>query len=398
VIPHRFKNRSCIGTLVIAGSFLIGCPAHAGALSTPAMAASIAANPNPVSFDAGLLGMIYVNGNVSGFANWQDNTYRVPGSYDDRNFRWDISNAQVFIQKTDGLVQFYLQAGEYNILSLGSPFFSTRYYTADTYSPLPVAYLKLAPSDAFSIEIGKLPTLIGLEDTFDFENLNIERGLVWNFQEPAVSRGIQANYTSGAIALNLSWNDGFYSDKLDWISGLLTWTIDSANALTLAGGSSIAGDLPAAPSTYPYITVTPPTQQNSSVYNIMYTYSNAPFTIYPYLQYSNVPKDPKVLIPGAAGSWAGAVLADYTIAPNWSLAGRLEYMSTFGKSANLLFGPGSKAWSFTLTPTFQRGVFYARAEMSYVTAAHTTSLDTGFGLDATEANQLRGLLETGVQF
>ena len=59
---------------------------------------------------------------------------------------------------------------------------------------MPQAFLKIVPTDNFSIQAGKLPTLIGAEYTFSFENFNIERGLLWN-QEPAVSRGVQANYT-----------------------------------------------------------------------------------------------------------------------------------------------------------------------------------------------------------
>ncbi len=59
---------------------------------------------------------------------------------------------------------------------------------------------------------GKLPTLIGAEYTFTFENMNIERGLLWN-QENAVNRGVQANFTSGPVAVSVSWNDGFYPNR-----------------------------------------------------------------------------------------------------------------------------------------------------------------------------------------
>ena len=65
---------------------------------------------------------------------------------------------------------------------------------SNLYGPLPVAFLKLQPAENTFIEIGSLPTLIGAEYTFSFENMNIERGLLWN-QEPAVSRGIQLNHT-----------------------------------------------------------------------------------------------------------------------------------------------------------------------------------------------------------
>lgn len=65
------------------------------------------------------------------------------------------------------------------------------YMTSAVRGPLRVAYLSLTPSNTFSIEAGKLPTLIGAGYAFSFENPNIERGLLSNL-EPAVSRGGQA--------------------------------------------------------------------------------------------------------------------------------------------------------------------------------------------------------------
>ena len=51
---------------------------------------------------------------------WQGN--HVPG---DSNTQAALSNGQVFLQKTDGWFQFYVQAGAYNIPALGIPFLDT---------------------------------------------------------------------------------------------------------------------------------------------------------------------------------------------------------------------------------------------------------------------------------
>jgi len=85
------------------------------------------------------------------------------------------------------------------------------------YGTFPQGYLKLAPTSSFSIEVGKLPTLIGAEYTFSFENMNIQRGLLWN-QENAVNRGAQVNYTAGPVSLSVAYSDGMYSNnyKLDF--------------------------------------------------------------------------------------------------------------------------------------------------------------------------------------
>src|SRR5690242_3970028 len=72
----------------------------------PGMSASLSANPHPFSVDAGLLGNIYIDGVLTGLAFWQSNP--VPG---DQDMELDLSNGQVFIQKTDGWLQFFLQAG-----------------------------------------------------------------------------------------------------------------------------------------------------------------------------------------------------------------------------------------------------------------------------------------------
>ena len=70
-----------------------------------------------------------------------------------------------------------------------------------------------------------MPTLIGAEYAFTFQNMNIERGLLWN-QEPIISRGIQGNYSSGPLTVSLSLNDGLYSNNYNWISGLVSYTLN----------------------------------------------------------------------------------------------------------------------------------------------------------------------------
>ena len=92
----------------------------------------------------------------------------------------------------------------YNVPAFGTPFVQRDKTVSNLYGPLPVGYIKLH-------EIGALLTLVGAEYTFTFENMNIERGLLWN-QENAINRGIQVNQTIGKSA-SLSWNDGFYSNR-----------------------------------------------------------------------------------------------------------------------------------------------------------------------------------------
>ena len=92
------------------------------------------------------------------------------------------------------------------------------------YGPVPVAFLKLLAGKTTQFEIGSLPTLMGAESTFTYQNFNIERGIVWN-QENAINRGIQINQTLGKyLTASISWNDGYYSNRYSWLSGSMTLT------------------------------------------------------------------------------------------------------------------------------------------------------------------------------
>ena len=362
--------------------------ADAAALSTPSMSGPLVANQNPISLDAGPLGKIYVGGDVSGLGFWQDN--HVPG---DQSWRADVSNGQIFIQKTDGWLQFYVQAGAYSLPALGTPYLNASDTIRDTYGVVPVAYAKIAPTDSFSIEAGKLPTLIGEESTFTFQNMNIERGLLWN-QESAVSRGVQANYSSGPVSVSLSVNDGFYSDRLNWLTGSIAYTIDSADTLTFIGGGNTGH-------TGYSSFATPLAQNNGDIFNLIYSWTSGPWTVSPYLQYANVPADTALGIDHSASTTGGALLLSYTINDDWKLAGRGEYISASGNdlagTPDLLYGPGSDAWSLTVTPTYQHGIFFARGDASYVGVGHTAA-GYVFGPHLDQTSQARLMLETGVLF
>jgi hypothetical protein len=362
--------------------------AEADPVPMPAMSGPLSANPNPFSVDAGPLGKIYIDGALTGLAFWQSNP--VPG---DRDTRFDLTNGQVFIQKTDGWLQFYVQAGAYSLPSLGTPYVKTGDLLDKTYGVVPEGFLKVVLSDSFSVEAGKLPTLIGDEYTFTFENMDIERGLLWN-QEPAVSRGVQANYTAGPLTLALSWNDGFYSNVYNWVSGSAAYTIDNSNSLSFIGGGNLGR-------THSSSFATPLAQNNGDIFNLIYTHTSGPWTISPYLQYANVPSDASLGIAHSASTYGAAVLVSYAFNDNWKLAGRAEYIKSTGSFSNgapsLLYGPGSHAWSLTVTPTYQRGIFFARAEGSY-TSIGSSAAGFEFGKNLDNSSQARLMLETGVLF
>jgi hypothetical protein len=333
---------------VIAALCAPGTGAEAAALAIPGMSGPVAANPNRMTFNAGPVGSIYVTVAASALASWQSN--HAPG---DVESALDISNGQVFVQKTDGLLQFYLQAGVYSIPALGTPYLKASDTLSATCGALPQGFLKIAANDSLSILVGKLPTLIGNEYTFTFENMNIERGLLWN-QEPALSRGVQVNYAGGPVSLALSWNDGFYSNRFNWISRSLGYTIDMANSVSLVGGGNFGR-------TQFSSFATPLLQNNGRVYNLIYTHTGGPWTISPYIQFTDIPAESALGIARGASTTGGAVLASYAVDDNWKIAGRVEYIASSGNAKNgtpnLLYGPGSDAWSFYRNTNLAAGAF-----------------------------------------
>ncbi len=240
-------------------------PAGPTAMSSPSMTFPLVANPNPLSLDAGPLGKVYITGAITGLGVTQNNAGSPICNSCDKSSIIDISNGQVFIQKTTGLVQFFVEGGGYSLPTIGQPYVRSGDATKDTFGIFPVGYLKLAPGNgSFSIEAGKLPS-------------------------------------------------------------------------------------------------------NESIG-----------------------------IASSAHAWGGALLVNYAVNSKFSAPARLEYLGSSG-GTNLLYGPGSKAWSVTVTPTYQEKIFFARPELSYIAAESSTS-GFAFGETGTSNSQAGAMIETGFIF
>lgn len=360
-------------------------PGSPSPLATPSITGPLQAAP-PIPFEAGPLGKLDLDGVVSGFGLMQ--TDSLSGDSTDQAA---LSNGQVFVQKPDGSWQFYVQAGAYNILSLGGPFVTTGKQVDALFGPVPVAYAKFVPGKNTSIQIGALPTLMGAESTFDFQNMNIERGLLWN-QENAVNRGIQLNQTMAKFTASFSWNDGYFSNRYSWLSGALTYT-QGPHSLEFVGMGNLGHTR--------FQTAATPVQNNSRMYALEYTYTKGRWIVQPYYQYSDLPGDLSIGIVKSTSTQGGALLVTRTLARGFSLAGRGEYIASSGSAAdgslNLLYGPGSAAWSLTATPTWQKQRFFTRVDASVVQALSATAGDS-FGKTGADATQARGVLEVGLIF
>ena len=368
-------------------------------LGAPAMSPPLALNADPISVDGGPFGRIYVSGQLSGLGLAQTAKVPFPGS-GDADALGDVGNAMVAVQTISGPLQIFIQAGAYSFPTLGTPYLRAGRNLDAYFSAVPVAYGKVVLSPEVSIQAGAMPTVIGSEYAFTFQNTNIERGLLWN-QEPVISKGVQLNYAHGPLTLQTSLNDGFSSDHYTWFSGLLSYALDAHSTVGVNGGFNFAH-------TFTDKFRAPNTLNNSGLFLASYTYSNGPVWISPYFQYTTVPADVRTGVTRGAETYGGAVLANYTFTPSVSLGGRVEYIASRSDRCrrvdgplcaptSLLYGPGSDALSVTATPTWRKGIVFVRGELSYVRIDHLTP-GFGFGSAMTDRDQVRGLVEAGILF
>lgn len=405
-MPDRFHRFALAGAALAAVSGGAARAEDAPAepapvtIAVPAMSPTLALNPSPISFDAGPLGKLYVSGQLTGIGLVQSDTVPAPG-IGNADSLLDLGSGMVTLQTVGAPLTLVVQAGAYSFATLGTAYARAGKTPELTYGNVPVAYAKYDFGNGFSVQAGSMPTIIGAEYAFTYQNINIQRGLLWN-QEPVISKGVQANYAKGPLNLSVSVNDGFFSDHYNWFSGLLTYAIDSHNTIGLNGGFNMGH-------TVTNKTSTPNLQNNSSLFLASYTYSNGPLWISPYFQYTTVPADPRIGTFSGAETYSGAVLAKYSVTPQLSLAGRFEYISSSSNTCrggpaalcviptNLLYGPDSDAWTLTFTPTWQKGIYFARAEASYVRIENLTP-GFGFGSNFDSRDQFRGMFEVGVLF
>jgi hypothetical protein len=314
----------------------------------------------------------------------------------------DVSNAQLLIQKSEGDLQFFIQTGVYSVPVLGKPIVRTLSNTVDTYGYIPIASISYILNQNWSVTAGKLASMGGYESTMTYQNLNIQRGLLWD-QTSSVSYGTVVNYAKDDLSLAVTWNDGYYSNKMNWLGASGAYRLNDKESIGLSWVGSTSGNSQNNANT-------PLLQNNSQIMNVLYKYSGERWYFAPYLQYTVVPVNGAIGITSEYQTYGAAVLANYRfpgvtftgVGPaKVSLPFRLEYIQENGGAANnvnsMLYGPDSSAISLTITPTIQFDGYFARAEGSVVRITNPEA-GLGFGANDTKRSQFRMMLEVGLLY
>jgi Putative beta-barrel porin-2, OmpL-like. bbp2 len=402
------RNRVVGTVLAFSAAVLVGYvtsqPAAAdpaaspSALPAPAASATPTSSPSPSSTSL-MLGPLTVDGVFSAFSIFT-NGVNATGSLDtatgaDLPNRTDVSNAFLIVNKESGTFRYGFAAGAYNIPVVGFALNKTTQTGANTslYGAVPSLYIEYAPNSSFNLMAGKLATFTGQEDTYTYEDANIQRGIVWNM-ETAVSRGVRANFTGSKFTGAVEVNDGFYSGNRLGNEGQITNTPNSNTTFefvwVIPNSSAPAN--------------TTASIANKRLYNPLVTYTAGKWSFSPYALFVDSPASSALGYTSEEHAFGGVFNVSYAFNSIWSLPLRVEYGQSgsstkdMSPNANLLgYGPGSSAWTYTLTPTYRRGIFFARAEGSIVNVSNFAP-GLAFGTNGNHSNQSRTGVETGIQF
>ena len=177
---------------------------------------------------------------------------------------------------------------------------------------------------------------------------------------------------------------------------MVTWAFNSSNSLSLIGSGNTGK------TGYGSAATPVPQNNDSQLDNLAYSYTSGAWIAQAYVQYADTKSGASIGIKKPASTWGAGVLANYAIPnTNFNLAGRVEAISSSGSvsdgSPNLLYGPGSKASSATLTFAYQEGALFSRAEASLVRATSSTN-GFAFGPDGDDRTQTRFVVEAGILF
>ncbi len=326
-----------------------------------------------------------VNGAVS--------IYTVAGSKvtsSDKSINYDVGSAMIELSKTSSTVGFDVLAGSYAFPVVGAGFSSTVDCTK-IFSPLPVAYVSVKPSKGWEVMLGRMPTIIGYESAFTYQNDFVERGLVWNMQ-PVLHDGIRIKRNYDNFSFTLGVNDGYYSASSKTSSGslIISPAVEASLGYSFKNGSVAFNTLIPSKSARPNNTADP---ANKEEFDITGSYSFGKLSLGLDGLYVYAPKDDKAGVAEKATAYGIAAYGSYDISP-FTLGLRIEYVKDNSDNANVDLvgiGDGNSAETVTFGIKYTQGEFFVKGETSLVIA------DKNFTSD-NKKTVTRAAIETGINF
>jgi hypothetical protein len=369
--------------------------------------------PDPISFDAGPLGTLELSGGADGYA------YALTGTGDELNkgllgtstsYGVQFLNGLVKLEKPDGLIQFTIEAGAVNSLTLGT---KPKAPTVQKWStgPFRSAYVTVAPTPNLSISAGQIGSLEGFESAIDWKNFNMMTTSLWDV-ENAQSVGVSATYTYGRLVGTVVFSDGFDTNVWNYLQLSASYSIDDDNNLTLFGATNLgttglgAGFYGNATRPYSQTTVASAGGANfvnSSVIGGYYSFTKGNLTLVPEVQYVWSTKNQSVGLTDFSSHFGAALFVNYQLGDSpFSIGGWLQYFTSNGPETWFL-NPGAQGIGMVVGPTWSpawaKKHLFVRGEAGVL---HLTKVgapgSVGYTSSGTGRNQATFLAEAGVLF
>jgi hypothetical protein len=378
-------------------------------------AANAMSGPASIQIDGGPLGDLQLSGGVDGYGYYLGDTTEsgnLPFTHKDLGA--DLANGLVELQKTDGQLQFTLEVGSNGgALTLGSGAPGQTSITTFTTGPLYAGYITVAPSGLpVTFSAGQIGSLEGYESGIDWNNANQLTTEIFYVQN-SQSRGVSANYTQGPINATVTFGDGYDTGVWNFIQGLVTYTINATNSLSVYTADNLGRTGLAS---YAYgggTTGGAPYYVNSDMIGAYYSYTMGNLNLVPEVQYQYAKGDAKLGIgtyDAASGNFyakassnlGAALFADYSLSSTspYSIGAWAEYWTSKG-TADWFIGSDSEGVGASVSPTWQYKDLFARADAGYLYLLHNKSADGvssyGYG-DNKDHGEFVGTLEAGLLF
>ena len=379
----------------LSSAFCVGA-----ALST--VSAAFAMNgTSSIKFDGGPLGSLVLSGGATGYA------YALSGTGDaassgllgtDKSTGAEFLNGLIQIQKPSGPVQFTIEVGSTTSMTLGVKPTPSSVQDFPT-GPLFAGYITLAPTSNFTISAGQLPSLEGWESAIDWNNANVMNTDIF-YVENSQSRGVAATYSHGPLSASVTFGDGFDTGVWNFLQGLVTYSPDSDNSISLFGASNL-GKTGLNAGTYGQTSVGTygANYINSTMVGGYYSFTKGNLNLVPEVQYVYAKPSTTLGLTKFSSNFGAALFVDYSFGKTpYSLGAWVEYFNSTGPDLWFL-NPGAKGVGLSFAPTWQKNYLFLRGDIGLL---HLTNLgvpgSVGYGASGTSRNQATALLEAGILF
>ncbi|MBE7563268.1 outer membrane beta-barrel protein [Acidithiobacillus sp. HP-6] len=356
-------------------------------------AVSDIAMPPAYTIDAGTIGKVKVAGVLDGYAYAQTNA-----PFNQKTYSANMANGMLHIYSNDKFIGFSIWAGANTSNVLGA-FNDKPNFTP--HGTMKFGYLTINPNKHFQIGIGQIASPEGLECGFDYKNSNIVSTTLSNVQT-GPQRGVQLQYSSGPYYAYMSWSDGYYTNRYNFLSWLFSYSFNKKDIINFYGGANLGhtgyltnqteGDI---------------AENNSTMFGGWLTYNLHNLTITPEVQYQYAPKITKLGLPTSSSNITAALFADYELSKHYTVGSFVEYAKGFiGNNsfknnpdmianANYLgYGLDSSLYGLSVTPTYSNYGLFARLNLAYMNVSNI-SLGDGFGVTGMKNNQFSAIAEIG---